>query len=149
MVDEKGFFSIDWMGLPEDDRRLMLGLVKSLRLCFEGWREKWRRKQGGEDVPAMTVPWVNAAMVYGGAIQPLGVKHEVGGHYKLESMMPPVKLANLLVQTSYLLSLPENSEFWSRALLNFITDNEASAATHERARYAAQALEGNRWRGAL
>jgi hypothetical protein len=36
------------------------------------------------DAPAKTVPWVNAAMVYGGAMQPLGVKHEAEGHYKLE-----------------------------------------------------------------
>jgi hypothetical protein len=55
-VDEKGFFSIDWMNLPEDDRGLMMGLVRDLKKYFEGWRREWRRKHGSEDVPAKTVP---------------------------------------------------------------------------------------------
>jgi hypothetical protein len=104
MVDEKGFFSIDWMGLPEDDRRLMIGLVRDLKRCFDGWREKWRRKH--KDAPSMIVPWVNAAMVYGGAMQRFARLHEIGGHDKLGKMMPDSKSINLYVQL-YLLRLPE------------------------------------------
>jgi hypothetical protein len=77
MVDEKGFFSIDWMGLPEDDRGLMMGLVRDSKRCFDEWRGEWRRKH--KDAPSMTVPWVNAAMVYGRAMQHFARLHEIGG----------------------------------------------------------------------
>ncbi|MEM2050295.1 MAG: hypothetical protein QXO76_01800 [Thermoproteota archaeon] len=110
-VKPSGLIYSDWEKLPEEAREPMLHIVRDLRDVFEVQRKEWC-------IPVLSVPWVNALMVYGpaGFKSALGLAHEVKGYCEYSRKMLNEK-ANCLEVHAYLMGLIQDPEFYSRALL--------------------------------
>ncbi|MGB9828238.1 MAG: hypothetical protein ACPLSM_06950, partial [Thermosphaera sp.] len=138
--NSKGFTYLDWERLPED-------VQWPLDLVEKGLKSSFKRLRENAEFLGLTVPWVNAHMVYGkgeGLRERLGVFHETLGHGEYSMKTPSEKMGCLGVTLSLLL-LEDDKTLISRFLLETLLHYEICSALQEF--YATEIVERSRAEG--